>query len=137
MPIIFVSPKKIKRELVVRTALAFGLVLLFAVLAFLFVVFASSPPVLSGAAGAVQNASVDLTVLDSAEIGNLEPFPKVKITFEYTATDEKNRSISGKILSYSKDEAQGLLEKDGFTVLSLEEATIGRDNPFDVYYPAK
>jgi|SRR3989344_661886 len=79
------------------------------------------------------NTSVDLGVLDSDKIKNLELFTPVEIAFTYVVSDARGKKITGNIFAPTRLEAEKVLEASGFTVENLEEMGTGRTNPFVSY----
>lgn len=76
------------------------------------------------------NLDINFTILDSDQVKNLESFPVIETEFSYTGQDKKGKKIQGLILAMSKEDAQIMLEKTGITILSLEESSTGRNDPF-------
>lgn len=78
-------------------------------------------------------SKIDLNILNSDQVKSLKTFSGIEKEFNYTAQDEKGRQIIGKVLAVSKDEAEKVLEGMGLQVSELEEASIGRSEPFIPY----
>jgi hypothetical protein len=81
----------------------------------------------------VPNVNVDLRILNSAALDNLESFNIMEIAFSYTVTDKIGKKINGTISAVSKEDAQKMLEASGYAVESIQEASVGRTNPFASY----
>ncbi|MBX4200951.1 hypothetical protein KW786_02365 [Candidatus Parcubacteria bacterium] len=79
------------------------------------------------------NTNVDLRILNSDTLTNLEPFNVMEATFSYTVTNAAGKKTTGTISAASREEAQSRLEGSGFKVESLEETKVGRANPFVSY----
>jgi type II secretory pathway component PulF len=56
----------------------------------------------------------------------------MKIQFSYKAT-KNEKEINGYIAAISQEDAKKMLEELGYNVLTVEEAKIGRSNPFELY----
>ncbi len=79
------------------------------------------------------NTNVDLNILDSPVLKNLEPFNVIETAFSYTVTNQSGKKVTGTISAISREEAQRQLEESGFKIESLQEAVTGRTNPFVSY----
>ena len=78
--------------------------------------------------------NIDFTVFDSNQFQNLETFDKLETQFSYKAVTKDGKKAEGLISAASMAEARQKLEDDGMSINSIEEVTIGRDNPFTPYY---
>ncbi len=79
------------------------------------------------------NTNVDVGILNSSAVNNLEPFNVIEIAFSYTVTNSSGKKITGTISAINREEAQRQLEQSGFKVESLQETSAGRTNPFVSY----
>lgn len=73
---------------------------------------------------------INLQVLESEQVKNLKPVMQMDLQFKYTAISDKGANISGIITAVSKEEAQKILLGMKLSIASLEEAKLGRENPF-------
>lgn len=78
--------------------------------------------------------NIDLKILDSDQFKSLVPFPQMPIQFSYTAISQTGKTVEGLITATSIEEATMLLKETGLDVGSIEEANVGRENPFTPYY---
>jgi len=78
--------------------------------------------------------NIDMSIFDSDQFKNLQPFPEMEIQYSYKATTKNNKPNTGFITAASIDQAKAILESGGLTVSELKEAAVGRDNPFIRYY---
>jgi hypothetical protein len=76
--------------------------------------------------------NVDLNVLDSDVVRNLEPWSEIKTQFDYRAM-RGGQIVEGRVGATSMDEARKILSDLGLSVSFLEESQIGRENPFEPY----
>lgn len=79
------------------------------------------------------NVDVDLRVLESNNIKNLELFHSLDIAFEYVVFDSTGKEITGNISAADKRAAEASLKNSGFTIVTLKEMGVGRENPFVSY----
>jgi hypothetical protein len=131
MAVVFISPKSRQKMFLMGIAIIF---LLFLLVVF-FGVFLSQPKEVSPAL--VFNkpkVSIDMSVFDSEQFKSLESFTEMEIQYSYTAITKDKKQESGFISATSEDEARIILTAMGLTVTNIEEAEIGRDNPFSPYY---
>ena len=78
--------------------------------------------------------SIDMSVFESEQFKNLQAFSVMDIQFKYSAFTQEKEPKNGFILASSKDHAREMLEAMGLQSISVQEAHIGRDNPFEPYY---
>ena len=83
---------------------------------------------------AVPDIKIDYSLLDSDRVKKLEPFVQLQTQFEYVATNESGKEVSGRVLADSTESAQALVESEGLKVSSLKESSVGRSDPFISYY---
>jgi len=131
MAVVFISPKQ--RQKVFFLGIISLAALFVIVVAFL--VFLSKPEEIP--AEIVWNKpkiNIDIKVFDSEPFKALELFEDMQIQFKYTALNKKNKIMTGFVSATSLEEAKTILEGMGLAVSSLEEAEIGREDPFTPYY---
>ena len=75
-----------------------------------------------------------MTVFDADQFKNLLPFSDITMQFSYTAITKDNKTVSGFISAVSADDATKTLQNAGLAVTHMEQAEIGRNNPFIPYY---
>jgi hypothetical protein len=78
--------------------------------------------------------NINMSVFDSDQFKNLQPFSEMETQYSYKATDKDGKQITGFISAVSKAQAQKILEDGGLMVTDLRELEIGRENPFIPYY---
>lgn len=77
---------------------------------------------------------VDFVLVDSDKVKNLEPFLDIQTEFVYVAKNQDGTEAGGTIVSSSKEEARKTLEgMMELTVISLEQANLGKSDPFIAY----
>lgn len=131
MAVVFISPKQRQKVFFMGITIIFLLFLI----AVAFVVFLSKPKEASQTL--VFNkpkVSINLKVFESEQFKNLQPFEEMQMQFSYSAVTKQGKQVTGFISAVSLSDAQKILEGMGFSALSVEEAEIGRDNPFTPYY---
>ena len=99
-------------------------------------VFLSKPQEVPSAA-LVLNApkvNIDMTIFDSEEFKNLQPFPELETQYSYIALTKANKQEIGFVSAVSLDDARKILTDRGLTISDVKELQIGRDNPFIPYY---
>jgi len=131
MAVVFISPKQRQKMFLMAISVALVLFLALATLG----ISLSRPegnqvPVVFNK----PKVSIDFKILDSEEFKSLEPFSKMELQFFYQAADGKGGETQGYISAFSLAEAIKILENMNLTVLNIQEAQIGRDNPFAPYY---
>lgn len=77
--------------------------------------------------------TINVSVFNLDQFKNLQPFSEIETQYSYSAT-KNNKPAKGFITAVSKDKAVETLEKMGFVILKIQEAEIGRDNPFTPYF---
>ncbi len=131
MAIVFISPQHRQRVFFLGIIIAFLFVLIFISLS---VLFANPKEVEQEFVFNRPKVSVNISVLDSAVVKNLEPFPEMKIEFFYEAFTSQRQKTTGSVWAVSREEAIKTLEGLNLSVSKLTEVEIGRDNPFAPYY---
>ncbi len=76
---------------------------------------------------------INMSILDSDSVKNLQPFVVVQIQFAYVVEDQSGKQIIGNILADSQDNAKNILEDAGYKVLNVMLADAGKNNPFASY----
>jgi predicted tellurium resistance membrane protein TerC len=129
MAVVFISPKQ--RQRVFITGITVAVTLFCVVIA--FIVFFSQPKAVSP--DVVFNkpkVSINFGIFDSDQFTSLNSFEEMKLQFVYKAMkdgEEKN----GYITAVSLEDERKMLEELGYNIVQLEEAKIGRKNPFETY----
>lgn len=134
MAIIFVSPKKRQRTLFLILSIALLSILIAISLVFFipgFLKRLQSPP--TALLFESPDITINLDILNSNKVKNLEPFGDLKTAYIYMVEGKDGKQVTGSISMDTKEQAQKILEDDGFKIISLEELNIGRDNPFVSY----
>jgi hypothetical protein len=133
MAIIFISPKAkqksfLKMFIIGSTAVVIILVLMAAILWLININqgMVSANPV-------SPDLSVNLKVLDSDTVKNLQSFADLEVQFSYVVHDKDDKQIEGTISAINQSTAKSLLEASGFKVLILKEVVQGRSEPFTAY----
>ncbi len=130
MAIVFISPKQRQRMFFMGITILFVLFLLI----ISFAVFLSKPkPVPAELVFNRPKIDINLQVLESEQVKNLEPALQMDLQFKYTAITDKGVKTSGIITATSQEEAQKILQGMQLSGVSLEEAKTGRENPFTPY----
>lgn len=131
MAIVFISPKQRQRMFFMGITILFLLFLLVVS----FGVFLSKPkPAQQQLVFNRPKIDINLQVLESEQVKNLEPAVQMDLQFKYTALTDKGVTTSGIITAVSEAEAQKILQGMRLTRIVLEEAKVGRENPFAPYY---
>lgn len=131
MAIVFVSPKQRQRVFFVAIISSFALLLLIIAL----LIFIPKPKaVLEEEVFSKPKIDINFDFLNSEKIKVLEIPIKTQMQFDYEATTENNKQVSGRISAFSKEEAEVLLKRQKLTVEKLQETKFGRENPFVPYY---
>lgn len=131
MAVVFISPKQRQKVFFIGITVIFLLFLLIISLG----VFSSKPKEVSPVL--VFNkpkVSIDMSIFDSDQFKNLQPFTQMQTQYSYIAVDKDNKPVTGSISAVSQDEAKTILEGMGLTVSEIKQVEIGRDNPFIPYY---
>lgn len=131
MAVVFISPKKRQRVFLMGIVAVLAIFVLFVAL----MVFFSQPKIV--ASELIFNkpkVNIDFSVFDSQQFKDLILFEDIKVQFYYLATTERQKTIEGFIVAVSMEDARQILEGMNLQIMKLEEAKIGRDNPFIPYY---
>jgi len=78
--------------------------------------------------------NIDMSVFDSDQFKNLQPFVQMQTQYSYKALTKDNKPETGFVSAVSIDQAKTILNNMGLTVSELKEIEIGRNNPFIPYY---
>jgi hypothetical protein len=78
--------------------------------------------------------NIDMTIFNSDEFQNIQPFVQMQPQYSYKATTKNNKTTTGFLSAASIDQAQTILQGMGLFVSEIKEVEIGRDNPFIPYY---
>ena len=131
MAIVFISPKQRQRMFFTGITILFLLFLLVVS----FGVFLSKPkPAPNQIVLNKPKIDINLQVLESEQVKILEPAAQMDLQFKYAAITDKGSKTSGIITAVSETEARKILLGMQMTGIVLEEAKIGRENPFTPYY---
>jgi predicted tellurium resistance membrane protein TerC len=131
MAVVFISPKQRQKVFFMGITIIFLLFLI----AVAFVVFLSKPKeVPQTLVFNKPKVSINLKVFESDQFKNLQPFEEMQMQFSYSAVTKQKKEVTGFISAVSESDARKILEGMDLRVLSIEEAEIGRENPFTPYY---
>jgi hypothetical protein len=131
MAVVFISPKQRQKMFFIGITVVFAL---FIVVTFLGVFISSPSANTSAQVFNKPKVNINMSVFDSPQFQNLQPFTQMQTQYSYTANDKNNQTKSGFISAYSVEDARTILTNMGLQVVELKEAEIGRDNPFVPYY---
>jgi hypothetical protein len=79
------------------------------------------------------NFKFDFSIMDSAKVKNLKLFDQIETSFAYVVVDQQGKQIIGNVSAVDQGNAQKALESNGYKVVEIKEANIGRNNPFVSY----
>ncbi|MBI2050086.1 MAG: hypothetical protein HYT35_01355 [Candidatus Staskawiczbacteria bacterium] len=130
MAIVFVSPKQRQKVFFLGITVLFLLVL-FVVGAIVF--FAKPLPAPVEQVFVKPKININLEVLDLEQVKGSALMGRVQREFIYQAVGDKNEQKSGSIFVASIEEARKILEDSGLLSITLQEALVGRSNPFAPY----
>lgn len=132
MAIVFISPKR-KQKIFLWVIIAASIVVVALVLALVFLpdFFNKDAPV--NVPMLMPTLSINSDILDSNNVKNLEVIGSLPLSFLYVVQDKDGKRSGGTISASSRDDAQAILEGKGYTVVSLQEAGLGRTNPYLLY----
>ncbi len=131
MAIVFISPKKRQQKFFLAITVLFLLFISFVSLS----VFLSEPKAVPEEQVLITpKININFKILESDKIKYVQPIGKIEKSFSYEALTDKKILKVGIILAVSEEEAKKALEATGLTVNKLEEARVGRGNPFIPYY---
>jgi len=130
MAVVFISPKQRQKVFFLVITVMF---LLFLVV-ISFGVFLSKPN--ESSLVLVFNkpkVNIDMSIFNSDQFENLQPFSGIETQYSYVATDKNNNIETGFISAGSIDQARAALEGAGLDVTKLTETETGRSDPFIDY----
>lgn len=131
MAVVFISPRQRQKVFFTGITIAF---LLFLLIVF-FGVFTAKPESISSTL--VLNkpkVSIDMSIFDSDQFKNLQPFAEMETMYSYKALNRKRKPEAGFLSAVSRESAEAILQGRGLVISELKEVEIGRDNPFVPYY---
>lgn len=131
MAVVFISPKQRQKMFFMGITVLFLLFMAFISLS----VFVSKPKEV--APGLVFNkpkVRIDMSIFESEQFRGLREFTKMTNNYSYIVTTEDGKQKTGFIQAESMGDAEKELESQGYTVTDIQEAKIGRSNPFTPYY---
>ena len=131
MAVVFISPKQRQRTFFVGITIVF---LLFVTLISLGILFAQPKAVSPLIVFNKAKVSLDMSILDTDQFKNLQPFSQMEPQYSYKATTKANQPKKGFITAASPDQARTILESMGLAVSDIQLVQPGRDNPFIPYY---
>jgi len=131
MAIVFVSPKQRQKMFFLGITILF---LLFLSIVGTVVFFSKPALTLTETIFKKPNIKIDFTVLDSEQVKESSLMGRIQKQFTYSATTVKGSQESGNVFAATIEEATKKLEDEKLTNISLEEALVGRENPFTSYY---
>ncbi len=133
MAIVLISPKNKQRTF---AWIAVTIILLLAVISLVVFIpkfFNKSQRITNQASLSQPTIAINLSIVDSDKVKNLEPFLQIEIDYAYVAQDQNGKQVAGTIAATSKDEAKKFLEALNLKVSSIKEANVGNSNPFISY----
>ena len=130
MAVVFISPKQRQKMFFLGITVMFLLLLAVISLVVLLASPKEVPPVLVFNKPKV---NIDMSVFDSGQFKNLQPFPEMEKQYTYVAVAKDGQTRTGLISAVSADQAKAVLTNIGLTVSDIKEAGIGRQNPFIPY----
>jgi len=131
MAIVFISPKQRQKTFFIGIT---AIVLLFLIVVALSVFLAKPKEIPPELVFNKPKVDINLTVLDSDQFKELEPFSEMEVQFSYSAVTEKGKNVTGIISAVSESAARKALEEMKLTIAEIKEIKIGRENPFVPYY---
>lgn len=131
MAIVFVSPKQRQKMFFLGITILF---LLFLLAVGLFV-FLSPPKTYEPESVFIKpDIKVNFEILDSIEVRDRAIMGRIGREFYYVMKTLDGEEITGNIFAESFEKAEEVLKESGLILVSLEEAEVGRENPFAPYY---
>jgi predicted tellurium resistance membrane protein TerC len=134
MAVVFISPKQRQKVFFMGITIAF---LLFLIIISLTVFLSGPKDVSPVLVFNKPKVNIDMSVFDSEQFKNLQPFDQMQIQYAYKATTKDKKQVSDFVSADSEEHAKTILEGMGLTVTDLKPVEIGRDNPFTPYYTVK
>ena len=134
MAILFKQSKR-KEKIFIWSVIIFVIFVAFFISLVIFPPFQKSYSISGGENSLQYNAKIDLALMDSEQVKNLDIFSGgIKIAFSFVAKDKNGKQITGNISALDKDEAMSILLAKGFSVISIDEFHSIKNNPFSPYY---
>lgn len=130
MAIVFISPQKRQKMFFMGITISF---VLFLLVISLFVFLSRPKPAEEQLVFNRPKVDINLEILELDQVKNLEPAEKMDLQFKYTAINSKGQKTSGIVTAVSAEEAQKILQGMQLSAATLEEAKLGRENPFSPY----
>lgn len=130
MAVVFISPKQRQKVFFLGIAVIF---LLFLVFVFFIAFFSAPPPASSMLTFNKPKVNIDMSVFNSDQFKKLQPFTQMQTQYSYTAATKDGKQQVGFISAASESEATTILQNMGLIVAGVQEAQVGRDNPFTPY----
>ena len=131
MAVVFISPKERQKTFFVVITIIF---LLFLAIVFLGVFFSKPEENFSAQVFNKPKVSIDMTIFDSEQFKNLQPFTEMQTQYSYKAATKNNKTQTGFIFADSMDDARTIITDMGLKVIDIIEVDAGRANPFAPYY---
>jgi hypothetical protein len=130
MAIVFISPKK--RQKAFFIAISAILVLFF--ILFSISIIPSEPKKVSPKIILNKtNIEINTSIFNQDKFKKLQPFSDMKKQFSYRANTKNKKLEEGVISAESADEVREVVEGFGWSVLSIKEIEVGREDPFSSY----
>ena len=79
------------------------------------------------------DVTINMSILDSQAVQQLQSFPNSVRQFSYTAVDSAGKSVAGTIGAFNDADAKNQLQKMGLSAKTIREANVGRQEPFTPY----
>lgn len=131
MAIVFISPPKRQRILIFSIIGFFILILL---IIGLNVYLTNPQPAQTQKYFTAPVPKINLDILKSDQLTNLEPIPQIQKSFQFSAKTAKGLTKTGIISAASEDDAMQALKNLSLTSIILNELKPGRATPFTPYY---
>ncbi len=131
MAIVFVSPKQRQKMFFLGITVLF---LLFLLIIGTFIFFSKPKPIPIEQVFIKPNIKINFGILDSEQVKKSLFMERVQKEFTYKSVTNKGEPKLGSIFASSIEDAKKILEDSGLLSIVLEEALMGRENPFTPYY---
>jgi len=131
MAVVFISPKHRQKVFFMGITIIF----LFILVGIFLGVFLSGPE--DNTSVLVFNkpkVNIDMSVFESDQFKNLQPFPEMQTQYSYKAITKNNKARNGFIFADSEERAREIITNMGLTVVEVKKVENGRPNPFTPYY---
>jgi len=130
MAIVFISPKK-RQKIIILTIVGSVSAILLIIALLVFLMKPKTIPVEQ--AFHAPKISINFELLDSEKIKALQAFEEIKKEFIYEGKTAEGQIQAGKILAASSEEVVEYLKTLGLSEIRVEAAPVGRENPFVPY----